>query len=161
MAKQAKQTIIDAIIKEIDLGNGRGKVLGKIGKDWEVSRTTFDRLWKTANEQHKELQDAAKIASSNEYIKKHVEYANGAVMSKAERQHILAKIARGELSIKKSISVGGIGVTEVDVYPDFSDIKNAVAEINKMEGDYSPTKTELTGKDGQPIEQSITVTLNI
>lgn len=29
---------------------------------------------------------------------------------------------------------------------------SAIAELNKMGGDYAPTKTELTGKDGKPIQ---------
>lgn len=28
----------------------------------------------------------------------------------------------------------------------------AIAETNKMQGDYAPSKTELTGKNGGPIE---------
>ncbi len=159
MAKADKQIIIDAIIKGIEEEYDRAKLLTKIGKKWQISQRTFDRHWKIANNQYKELQDKAKEASDKAYIEASVEAAKGAIMSKAERQSILAQIARGELSVKKSIAIGGIGIEVVNVYPDFSDIKSAVAELNKMEGDYAPTKTALTDSEGK--DKEFVISLNL
>ena len=50
--KSNKQIIIDAIIKEINFGKERGKVLATVGKKWQLSIRTFDRYWKEAQKQH-------------------------------------------------------------------------------------------------------------
>ena len=57
MPKPNTQIIINAIVQGIEKGKTRGQLLGTIGNKWEVSRTTFDRYWKTANEQHVIKQD--------------------------------------------------------------------------------------------------------
>jgi len=143
MIKPSKQHIIDAIIKEIEKGNSRGKVLGIIGKKWGISRTTFDRYWKTANEQHRELQDKAKKAADEAYILASAEAAKRAVMSSQERKEILSKIARGEIPLMKPMVVDK-EVELIQVVPDWADRKAAIAELNKMEGDYAPTKSQIS-----------------
>lgn len=98
MVKASKQNIINAIIKEISKGLGRGKVMGTIGKKWEISRTTFDRYWKTANEQHAELQQKAKAAADKSYIQTSEELAKEAVMSEAEAKKHITDIAKSNLA---------------------------------------------------------------
>lgn len=159
MAKANKQVVIDDIIKEIEQGKSFDTCMKQNGTKWNLTRSTFIRRWNDAQQQYTELQDKAKEASDRAYIEASVEAAKGAIMSKAERQSILTQIARGELSVKKSIAIGGIGIEVVNVYPDFSDIKSAVAELNKMEGDYAPTKTALTDAEGK--DKEFVISLNL
>lgn len=63
------------------------------------------------------------------------------IMSVAERMGVLTQIARGEIPLKKPMVCDGI-IQEVDVVPDWMDRKNAIAELNKMDGSYQPTKIE-------------------
>lgn len=96
--KPSKQIIIDAIIKEIGLGKGRAFVLRKIAKKCEISRGTFDRHWKTANDQHKERQALAKAASDEAYIQASVKAAEEAVMTEIEAKQKITAIGRGNLA---------------------------------------------------------------
>jgi len=142
MPKPSKQTIIDSLIHEIESGNERGKVLGKIGKKWELSRTTFDRLWKIAKDQQQERQRKASEAADKAYINAKAEAAKSAVMSKQERLEYLTCIAKGEVKIKKPFVING-KIMEYPSEPDHSDRMKAIAELNKMDGDYAPTKQQI------------------
>lgn len=54
--------------------------------------------------------------------------ASAKIMSVIERKERLTEIAKGE---KETV--------------------RAIAELNKMEGEYAPIRTEITGKDGAPL----------
>ena len=152
MAKPSRQTIIDAFIKEIELGKTRAMVLGKFGKKWEISRTTFDRIWKIANEQQAERQQKAKEAADKVYIKQAEKAAHEAVMTTIERQQILTQIARGEIPLKKAMVVDG-EIQYIEVVPDWMDRKNAIAELNKIDGSYAAVKQNVTiNKVGKDLE---------
>jgi phage terminase small subunit len=48
---------------------------------------------------------------------------------------------------------GGDGDTKIIITElELHDPRGAIAELNKMQGSYAPIKTEVTGKDGGPIE---------
>lgn len=154
MPKPSKQSIIDIFTKDIELGKSRGEVLSKAVKKWQFSDRTFDRYWKIANQQHALVQKLAKEAADLSYIEASAEAAKKAVMSKAERMEVLSKIGRGELTQKvRDEESGEVNEVFIPVVP--NDRKAAIAELNKMEGDYAPTKTELTGKNGAPLNGSI------
>lgn len=154
-AKPSKQAIIDAIILEIGQGKERGKVLSKYVKKWQISDRTFDRYWKKANEQHKELQDKAKQAADEAYIQESANAAKDAVMSKAERLEILSKIARGQINVKIP-GTNGEPDTEEPVLVETLERIKAIGEINKMEGDYAPVKTANTNKNGEDVVPPLT-----
>lgn len=144
MAKPDKQIVIDYLISEIGKGSNRGKVLGKAGKKWGFSRTTFDRLWKIANDQQKERQQKAKEAADAAYIQASANAAKSAVMSSQERKEILTKIAKGELSTKEANPDKSGEFVNVPVPIGIFERLKAIAELNKMEGDYAPIKNNLT-----------------
>jgi len=150
--KANKAVIIDAIVKQVEKGESRGKVLGIIGKKWEISRTTFDRYWKVANEQHKELQDKAKDAADKAYIQSSEIAAKRAVMSRAERLEVLSSIARGDITMQV---MDGEKVTEVQVVIETLEKLKAISELNKMEGDYAPAKIAQTDIAGNDIHLSV------
>lgn len=90
-------------------------------------------------ERLKQINQSIVNAANQKAIDKVAEYQ---IATKAERMEILTKIMRGELKMIKQDVFQGM-VTDVEVAPDFSDRKNAITELNKMCGDYEPTKTDI------------------
>lgn len=68
------------------------------------------------------------------------------VMDKAERMNVLTKIARGQIPLKKPVVLGK-DIKMIDVVPDWMDRKNAIAELNKMDGSYEPIKSDISFKN--------------
>lgn len=96
--KSNKQLIIDAIIKEIEHGTTRGKVVAKFRKKFQKSDRTIDTYWKIANEQLGELQGKAKEAANKVYVESMAEAAKDAAMSEIEAKKLITDIARGNLA---------------------------------------------------------------
>jgi len=139
--KPNKQVVLDSIIKDIEQGVPRRNILATVGGKWRIAPRTFDRYWKTANEQH---------AAKQQIIKKEIEKVDKAeaVMARKrqiadanERKEVLTKIMRGQIKLKKPMAIGS-KLKMITVTPDWMDRKNAIAELNKMEGDYAATKGE-------------------
>jgi hypothetical protein len=150
MPKPSKQTIIDAIIKGIEQGKDRGKLLATIAKKWQISNRTFDRHWKVANIQHAERQSRIKEKLAKVDEDAAIEARKKAIMTSDERKELLTSIANGTLRIKKPFVIAG-KIMEYPAEPDHTDRKNAIAELNKMEGDYAPTKIKATVTSSVPI----------
>lgn len=141
MPKPNKQVIITEIQKQIAIGKSRGNVLALNGKKWQLSKRTFDRYWKTANEQHTvERKRLNEVIESNTTIKE-LEAVKLNIMTANDRKVYLTKILNGELKIKKPFVIAG-KIMEYPAEPDHADRLKALAELNKMEGEYAPTKTE-------------------
>ena len=170
MPKQSKQIIIDAIIKEIEGGGTRAHVLGKIGKKWGISRTTFDRHWKMANEQHLVKQRAikSKLAIIDEQAA--IEARKRAIMDAEDRQEELSKACldliqkiKGEKrftffqggKIVQSHN-GETFMLPVDTQIKILDtVKGLIAELNKMGGNYAATKVAATNTAGEDVAPMI------
>jgi hypothetical protein len=163
MPKPSKQIIIDAIIKGIEQGKERGNLLATIGKKWQLSQRTFDRHWKTANDTQKERQQKASKAVDKVYIETKVEAAKTGLKSKLEKQlHIQKEIDGIQSDIDRGIledyvilggklqTVKKIMNAETKAYLRKT-MKDLYAELNKMEGDYAPTKVANTDKDGNDV----------
>lgn len=73
-----------------------------------------------------------------------------AYMSKQERLEFLDNIAKGNIKIKQPFVIGG-KIMEYPSEPTAAERLKAIAEMNKMEGDYAPQKTELTGANGKDL----------
>lgn len=71
------------------------------------------------------------------------------IMSKTERMEYLSKMARGEVKVKKPFVIAG-KIMEYPADPDHAERRAAIAELNKMAGDYAATKTETTITDTRP-----------
>jgi hypothetical protein len=151
MPKSNKQVIVDYIIKDIEKGTDRGKVIAKYCKKFQKSDRTIDSYWKIANQQYKERQDKAKAAADEAYIKASADAAVVAVMSSQERKEILSKIARGERTEFAPNPKEAGTFIEVPVAIETLEVIKAISELNKMEGDYAPTKVANTNKDGDDI----------
>lgn len=63
-------------------------------------------------------------------------------MGVEERKEVLSQIARGEIPLKKPMVCDG-DIVEVPVVPDWMDRRNAIAELNKMDGSYAAIKQNI------------------
>lgn len=88
---------------------------------------------------NKEIADAADKKALEEAAKFNI-------ISAARRQEILSLMAEGKLERKETFTMNGTPV-EKTYTPDFSDRRNAIAELNKMTGDHAPTKSDVTLTD--------------
>jgi hypothetical protein len=158
MAKAEQQIVIDFMLSCLENGESRENILAKVVKKWQISTRTFDRRLKIANEIHNKRHKAASDAANKAYIATKENAAIEAVMSAQERKEVLTKIGRGEIPLTKPMVVDG-AVELIPVVPDWMDRRAAIAELNKMEGDYSPTKTAATTVDGKDAVQTFAVSL--
>ena len=67
------------------------------------------------------------------------------LMSVARRMEILSDIAEGKIPLNKPMVCDGV-IELVPIVPDWMDRKSAIAELNKMCGDYAPTRQDITIK---------------
>jgi phage terminase small subunit len=94
-----------------------------------------------------QLENKKIIAMANEKASQQI--ANGSIADAAERMQMLTKILRGELSIEEEVTTPS-GIVTLIVKPSFGERRAAIAELNKMGGDYAPAKTETTITDTRP-----------
>lgn len=90
-------------------------------------------------EQRQLVKEAVNKAASNVVT----EMAEKNILSTAERMEMLSKIAKGEVKIKKPFVIAG-KIMEYPSEPDHNDRTKAIAELNKMDGSYAATKTDIT-----------------
>jgi hypothetical protein len=91
--KPNKENIITEILIELEKGVERGKCLAKVGKSWQISDRTFDRHWKTANDRHKQTQEATQKALAYISIEAEKERFKKAILTKDESLVLLTEIA--------------------------------------------------------------------
>lgn len=158
MPKPDKQTIIDFIVSCLENGEQRGNILVKTGKKWGTSKSAFDRWLKIAKEQHTVKHDAIKKQLAIIDTAAAIQARKKAIMNAEERKEYLTRILSGELKVKKPFVIGG-KIMEYNFEPDHADRLKALAELNKMEGDYAPSKVAQTDTAGN--DKEFNITLNI
>ena len=174
MLKVNKQVLIDFIISCLEKGDKRSTILAKVGEEWQekVSERTFDRALKTANEQQKERLEKARKAADAAYIENNVNAVKTVLKSKIEKQaelqneiNLIDKQINGEVEftfvvgnkVNKSHN-GDVFMLPVQVQNELRARKlQYYAELNKMNGDYAPTKVANTDKDGNDVKQVIII----
>lgn len=174
MLKVNKQVLIDFIISCLEKGDKRRTILAKVGDEWQekVSERTFDRALKTANEQQKERLEKASKAADEVYIETKAEAVKTVLKSKIEKQaelqneiNLIDKQINGEVEftfvvgnkVNKSHN-GDVFMLPVQIQNELRARKlQYYAELNKMNGDYAPTKVANTDKDGNDVKQVIII----
>ena len=152
MATSANTIQIEFIKEYLRKGGKRNFILSKFVQKWpKMSERTFTRRLKAAEEamliENKAIQDKVE-----QEVAKEVEARKLDIMDAMERKAILTQIARGEIPLTKPIVVDK-ELKHIEVVPDWMDRKAAIAELNKMDGDYAPIKQANTNPDGTPIDQ--------
>ena len=136
--KADKETIISEILIELNgIGNSRAEILAKVGKKWQLSNRTFDRVWKIAQERHIDAQKTKQTDIANidkEQCKELQEKHN------ITRDSLVEELNEVKLLAKIPDDFGKINVTAI--------IK-AIEVQAKLLGLNEPTKTEtkVTGLD--------------
>lgn len=154
--KASKQVIIDAIIKEIEQGKTYTKVMAVNGRKWQMPERTFNRYWKTANIQHTTKQEAIKKELEEIDKQMAIESRKKAILSADERKEYLTKIITAKIDLKKIGNMHAPIWEKEDGTKEIIDVQDklkALAELNKMEGDYAPTKVAQTDSHGNDITQ--------
>ena len=150
MVKPQKQTIIDFIVSCLKKADERKVILSKVAKKWQINVRTIDRLLRIAKEQHLEAQELIRKELAELDKQNAIEERKAQIADVLERKEILTKILRGEIPLIRPMVCDG-EIVSVPIVPDWSDRKNAIAELNKMEGDYAPTKADVNIKTEQPL----------
>ena len=153
------QIITDYIVGCLKKGMSTGKIVAEVGRKWHKSERSAARLLKVAKEQHTAEQSVIKKAVAEVDKQAAIEARKKAIMTADERKEILTKIVNGHIDIEnkeprwdpkqqKFVSLAIISKSTI------REMTQAIAELNKMEGDYATTKLEVDIK-------SYSVTLNL
>lgn len=140
--KPNEQAQIDFIVDCLRIGEKRNEVLAKFAKKWQSTSTrTFDRRLKEAESilqsEYSHIQSEVDKQVANEISERKKK-----ILTVIERKEILTQIALGEIPLNKPMVVDG-SIELIEIVPDWADRKAAIAELNKMDGDYSPTKSNV------------------
>ena len=149
--KPKKEQTVNEMLLEIEMGISYSECLRINDGLWGLPSSTFDRYWAEASKRFKARLDAIEEATTKAAVSMEIKALKKAILSKHERQEILTQIAKGEIPLVKHIVCDGV-IQEVDVVPAWADRRAAIAELNKMEGDYAPIKKDITS-GGEPIKQ--------
>jgi hypothetical protein len=141
--KPRKELIVNEILGEMDFGISYTECMRINESKWKLPEGTFVRYWKAASEIYLAglEKDKQLVAEVREQVVK--DRALNAIMSVEERKAILTQIGRGEIPLMKYIVCDG-EIQQKEVVPTWRDRRDAVAELNKMEGDYAPLKKDIT-----------------
>ncbi len=146
-ADQLKQ--IEFIKSELRLGKERIDILQKFTKVYKSSIKTFDNRLKIARiailDEVKDIQSKTKDIVEAESNKAALE-----ILSVAERIHLLVKMAKGDMDIEQETTTKD-GIVTLIVKPSHSERRAAIAELNKMAGDYAAAKSEVKLIGEQPL----------
>ena len=130
--KPNKQQYIDFIVNELRKGNVLYKdVMLVFVSKFELTEQTFVRYWKTANEAHREAQEAIKSTQEVQTITNELDKLKKANLTKVDRILIAESIALNE-----------------DGTANNADKLKALDYLAKIEGDYAPTKVAQTDVEG-------------
>ena len=143
MAKAAAHVIISAILEEIKQGKRSSEIFKIINKRFGTKNNLFYKYFKQAEDDYfkanrrlkKKIEDVDTILALESHKRD--------IMRSDERKEYLTKVIRGEIAIKKLIIVAGV-IEYHDISPDHKERIAALAELNKMEGDYAPAKSIVT-----------------
>lgn len=141
--KPNKDKIVLEMVTLIDKGLTFNECLADLDMVWGLSETTFARYWAEANRQYKAINEEIKEQAAQTLKDAAKDRLNRSIMTKAERMEVLTSIANGTLQFIRQVP-SKFGPQEILSVPDYNDRKGAIAELNKMDGDYAPVKKDIT-----------------
>ncbi len=131
MSKTRIQQIADFLINP---DNDRDEVLATFGKKWQAGVRTIDRYIATAKKINKGRLEKAEKETTDQFIEQKKEALKKALLTKEDKQKILADIANGKTVMRVEGTI---------IIPTCSDRIRAIGELNKMDGDYATEKIDL------------------
>lgn len=131
-----KETVILAMMTELERGTTRNKAMAIIGKKWQLATRTFDRYWKTAQERHEKAvsarqQELAEVSTQaeKERLKQAINDKDTHARALLDRIQDLEKIVAG-----RSVKVGNTIITAT--YSDEIRAKGEIRAILKQIGEW-------------------------
>lgn len=151
--KTNKQVLIDSIVELISQGKSYKDAKAITG----IANATFARYWNKAQDIHAEQLQKLKDALAEVERDAAIEARKKAILNADERKEILTQIAKGEIEIpvkeaKWNSSTKTFQLINYVEVPSHSSRIKAIEELNKMEGDYAPTKVAQTDTKGNNVK---------
>jgi hypothetical protein len=140
--KPNKEYCVNQILSELDWGVCHTETFAKFGTLWGISGPTFDAYWKEANRRFNLSTEEIKKAKMAFAIKEEKKAVKKAILSKYKRMELLSKIATGEIKAWREVITDG-GIQKIEYYSG-AEVKAAIAELNKMDGEYAPIRKDIT-----------------
>lgn len=142
MPKLSKPKGIELIIVELEKGTTKVSIMANFSEKWQTPQDTFNKWYIIAINLYKNNQESINKQLACIELEQKKESLKKAILSRDERMEILTSIAKGEIPLTKPMVCDGV-IQEVLVVPNWMDRKNAISELNKMDGSYAPTKSEV------------------
>ena len=131
---------IDEVAKDLSLGMTRADIVTKYCKKFRLkSSRQIDNYISKARMQVEMMQELKKEATMVAVYEHEKAAETRRLLDRDEKRDILAKMALGEMIVKKIIFTKD-GFKQVESPPDHADIRAAIDLDNKMNGDYAPEK---------------------
>lgn len=128
-------------------------ILAGFAAKWpNLSRRTIDRRITASRKSLAAQYDHIKHEADT-LAAKEIDALKLEIMGVYERKSVLTQIARGQIPLSKPMVVDK-EIRLVEFVPDWSDRRAAIAELNKMDGDYAPAKVAQTNPDGSKIDET-------
>lgn len=135
---------LQEVAKEIAKGSKRSAIITKYCKKFQVSERTVDTYIKKAQIIVADLAKTKQQAEKDAIYEYEKEEVKRNLLTRDEKREILAKIARGETTIVKTIATKD-GLQDIEMLPDHNDRIKAIDIDAKMEGDFAPKDINLSG----------------
>jgi len=140
-ADQQKQ--INYILDRLRKGKERAEILQEFTKAYKKQSTkTFDNRLKIARAQFESERQLIQ-QEAEKGIQKDIEALKSKILTPVERLVILSDMAKGELETEVLL-VTKDGIKKAKAKPTHAERRAAIAELNKMSGDYAPAKSIVT-----------------
>jgi len=140
--KPNKELVVNDILGEMDFGISYNECLLLNSTKWQLADRTFVRYWKEARTRFSELSERTKTAFEEVYLDGKKEALKKAILTKHERMELLTKLAKGEIPTWREV-ITEDGIQRLEYYSG-AEAKAAIAEINKMDGEYAPIRKDIT-----------------
>jgi hypothetical protein len=141
--RPSKEHLITEILSEIERGITYTDCASLFDLNLALPLSTFKIYWREASTRHADHQRATQIEKQALNLDAAKERLKKAILNKDERMELLTKIATGDITMVKEVATR-VGIELLNVTPDFAERRAAIAELNKMDGEYAPQRKELT-----------------
>lgn len=138
-----KATAVKSILSDLKKGIGKESILRRVATSCDKNRATIYRWYSEAEKQFNIFKAKAEPIIEAKEIEALGELAKAGILSKIERQRLLSSFAKGEVRVKKEV-ITAEGIQEIESEPTVMERKAAIAELNKMDGEYAAIKTDIT-----------------
>src|SRR3990172_2415211 len=135
LKKIDKETAIKLILFDLKKGIDKPTIFQKLSDTYNNSLKSFYNYYEVAEIQYKEFMVKALPIIEAKEMEAMAEFAKAGILSRLERQKILTQIALGEIPLVKHIVCDKM-IEQVEIVPNWSDRKNAIDILNKMDGSY-------------------------